>query len=768
MEGGSGRTRIGDIDGNYNGMGLDIYVDNGAVQLGDIAGAGNPYLYLDMYSDRAIFGGTVQLDVGEQMLGSTPDGTKTIALTTDGGKAFFETWSTDGVEGLIMHGNGVSRAGIVLNMGNSYAHIPANTNSADLVIFNSYSTPETGLSGDIVFAASSTEVMRIDGTTKNIGIGTSTPIGNLHVETNAPGDMIYLGDYSDSGLISSFVINASTTVYGDSNFVALGDINNRGSGMGVVADETNETVLFGDIYNTGGPRISLEKGNNQIVMEAGGYALANWHKNGIVISHDGQTYDGFAYLEVEDADNAGFPVIQKITPYDQNTIGLVIGNKAFEDGNSYTDDNKGLLMYTMDSGESYIDGTDQFMYVRALHKSLSLVGADGIRLDYGNDGLYELALNADGFSLDTSVDDTIDLAVDVAGNVGIGTSTPGYTLHVVGSGDDVAKFENATNGTACTLSGSTGLLTCTSDARLKKDIVSIDTALQKIVQLNPSSFHWLNQTGTDAKIAGFIAQDVESIFPDLVQTDADSGYKSLSLVGMVPYLTKAIQEQQLQITALATGLGGASIFDGSFDGTLRVKKSVAFGVDTVGQAKILAGSVTSTITFIEAYEYMPIVAVTPVGSELLAYDFSFVVTDKTATGFTVQISQPQPIDITFDWHAFASEEGKLFVSDGTTEDITLVVVDEPSSVVVENGNGGGGDAGDVVEEVPPSTEPSVLEEVVEEPVQPQEEPVVEAPVEPEPVVIEEPVVVEVVEPAPEPAPEPVSEEVSVPTETPVE
>jgi DNA-binding MltR family transcriptional regulator len=48
---------------------------------------------------------------------------------------------------------------------------------------------------------------------------------------------------------------------------------------------------------------------------------------------------------------------------------------------------------------------------------------------------------------------------------------------------------------------------------------------------------------------GFIAQDVQAIFPELVEEDAE-GYLSVDYLGLIPVLVEAIKEQQVQIEEL--------------------------------------------------------------------------------------------------------------------------------------------------------------------------------------------------------------------------
>ena len=92
-----------------------------------------------------------------------------------------------------------------------------------------------------------------------------------------------------------------------------------------------------------------------------------------------------------------------------------------------------------------------------------------------------------------------------------------------------------------------GDLNSTSDERLKKNIKPIDNALADICQLEGVTFDW-RDTGTQGQ--GFIAQQVEPIIPDVVNTDEDTGMKSINYVGLIGHLVEGIKEQQTQINDL--------------------------------------------------------------------------------------------------------------------------------------------------------------------------------------------------------------------------
>ena len=55
---------------------------------------------------------------------------------------------------------------------------------------------------------------------------------------------------------------------------------------------------------------------------------------------------------------------------------------------------------------------------------------------------------------------------------------------------------------------------------------------------------------TAARQVGFIAQEIEQLYPEMVATDPD-GYKSVDYSRLTPVLVEAIEEQQTQIEALS-------------------------------------------------------------------------------------------------------------------------------------------------------------------------------------------------------------------------
>jgi hypothetical protein len=121
------------------------------------------------------------------------------------------------------------------------------------------------------------------------------------------------------------------------------------------------------------------------------------------------------------------------------------------------------------------------------------------------------------------------------GNIGIGTATPSVKLEV--------------NGRLKTLG-----INELSDVRYKKDIQTLTNALANVEKLRGVSYDWKQaefpQKNFEAKHQiGLIAQELEKVYPELVNTDAE-GYKSVDYSKLVAVLIEAVKEQQVEISNL--------------------------------------------------------------------------------------------------------------------------------------------------------------------------------------------------------------------------
>jgi len=123
------------------------------------------------------------------------------------------------------------------------------------------------------------------------------------------------------------------------------------------------------------------------------------------------------------------------------------------------------------------------------------------------------------------------------GNVGIGTTGPAYLLHVgsASASGTVAEFQNSSGN--CTFTPTTSTWSCSSDARLKNDIVDTGVALPWIGDMRIRDFT-LKATGEHK--TGVIAQEMLTNHPDMVHVGKDGFY---TVDDPNPWkLVKAIQE----------------------------------------------------------------------------------------------------------------------------------------------------------------------------------------------------------------------------------
>jgi hypothetical protein len=103
-----------------------------------------------------------------------------------------------------------------------------------------------------------------------------------------------------------------------------------------------------------------------------------------------------------------------------------------------------------------------------------------------------------------------------------------------------------TNGVYLTAGGTSW--TANSDIRLKNIISPINSAVDKLTTLNPVIFSWKSDD-TNKENIGLIAQDVEEVFPQVIDTN-EEGFLGVRYLELVPVLVKAIQELSAKNTAL--------------------------------------------------------------------------------------------------------------------------------------------------------------------------------------------------------------------------
>lgn len=97
-----------------------------------------------------------------------------------------------------------------------------------------------------------------------------------------------------------------------------------------------------------------------------------------------------------------------------------------------------------------------------------------------------------------------------------------------------------------------GQYTALSDRNLKKSIRDLDNKqLDKVLQLSPSTYFYKKDLEEKTLCYGFIAQEVQEIFPEAVShVDVEKNYLGINYDFFSVIAIKAIQEQQVEIDTL--------------------------------------------------------------------------------------------------------------------------------------------------------------------------------------------------------------------------
>ena len=174
-------------------------------------------------------------------------------------------------------------------------------------------------------------------------------------------------------------------------------------------------------------------------------------------------------------------------------------------------------------------------------------------------GAHGTAIVFNTTEIGEAVETLFSMSILPNGNVGIGTPraplsglpTATDRLQVFG---DVRVGTTDTNGCVKDFSGAGLVGTCSSDRRLKKDITPFGSVLNQLITLQPVHYYWRasefpDRHFGDSQAVGLIAQDVEQVLPELVETDSD-GYKAVNYSKLPLFTIQALKELKADNDAL--------------------------------------------------------------------------------------------------------------------------------------------------------------------------------------------------------------------------
>ena len=378
-------------------------------------------------------------------------------------------------------------------------------------------------------------------TFSNVGIGTNTPTAPLEFANSAAQRKIVLasGNNNDHQFNGFGFSNNTLRYQTESSNVGHGFFCGTSASSSVqIANITQSGIGIGHGANTGLVGLNMEKSNANISL---GIAAVNGHWSTSAAPNDAvlRTIGGKFHFQ-NGVHNAA------ITIDTNNNVGINTGNP----NSAYRLDVSGAarISSNLDIG---LDGTPGIIRLGGPHLDSPynhavianrLYGASDFSelvIFKGNDsfvgaGPDRIRLRAAELVFDTYPSGSEDftatnprMVINSAGNVGIGTTTPGHALDVNGTiraSQDIIAF---------------------SDSNHKCNIEPLTDSMEKIKALNGYTFNF--KTNLEKRHVGVLAQEVEQVLPEAVYTAPEDGKKSVAYGNMVALLIEGVKNLEKQI-----------------------------------------------------------------------------------------------------------------------------------------------------------------------------------------------------------------------------
>ncbi len=357
------------------------------------------------------------------------------------------------------------------------------------------------------------------------------------LEINSPG--ITGNDLGDTWTWLRDTTFTGTFLQNNGAITTIGDVLSTNLGTKIQVDDLNQAIRFNDAY-----AFPYSDGTAGQVLTTDGGGYISWGNPVITGAVNSIPYFDDVGSITNDPD-----FIRVVSPGGSYTIiehtsGTVVGGLRATDGT-------GILQSSDSSNSSFAQVVvDAFSANSA--KLVYSPDSDvvyGIQTDATMTSIGNITPGGTGNGTKMQID---DLAQTIQFDAGLGlvfnnpggtgytfpgarTGTPGYVLADV-LGDGVLSWEDPS------------LLP--SDEQLKSNISDLeDGVLSKVIQLKTVTYI-LDMDPSQSTKVGFIAQDLENYFPELVDLRSD-GFKGVYYAQMTPIIVQAIRELNMKVTDIA-------------------------------------------------------------------------------------------------------------------------------------------------------------------------------------------------------------------------
>ncbi len=415
---------------------------------------------------------------------------------------------------------------------------------------------------------------------QNVGIGTNTPAALLQVNGlgTGEGNVLFTGTYKLSNPGNPAATGAGTRMmwYPDKAAFRAGrvggsqwDIGNIGSFSSAWGENTTASGTFATAY-----------GNSTI---ASGFGATAWGHTTIASSLYATAWGFTTHSSNDFATAWGYNSTASAamaTAWGINTTAS--GERATAWGSNSSATSYSATAWGSSTLASGVFSTAMGVGTRANSYASTAIGrynVGGGNAGAWNNGdpLFEIGNGANENNRNNA------LVILKNGKTGILTATPATTLHINHTNapagpmpDQGLRIQNtsgvnrlwtlytfSSNGALALYSGTgdgvsvgnfnagNGAYTATSNRHLKTNVLLLGAdVLTKIQQLQPATYSYLRDP-MQQRTVGFMAEDVQPIFPELVDTVGENGeHLAINYAGFSVVAIKAIQELTLQVAEL--------------------------------------------------------------------------------------------------------------------------------------------------------------------------------------------------------------------------